>query len=406
MSDQQPPTGSGSQPPQWPQNFDPRTGRPLNPPPAPAGPPLPGPGQPGGESTMYLNYQPSALPPPPGQPQGQALGQAQGRGQGQALGQPQGQQGQGQAPTPPLPHGSPWAGNQPGPYPPQQAPSFGHQPPYPTTDALGRTLNPPPRPRTGRGTVLAAIGLVVVLVAAVATGTFLLLNKDDATEAGGDTSATNSATESATESPTESPSATESASESASPSVSESPSESPSGVPTGTTPPTPTPTSAPKPPDRLKTYGAQFSISEFSDDWNFRLDDVALSTKAISAANYPSCAGVAAGPKLGALGCRFAGQTIQENRADGVRVTTFMLQFANQAQAKKAVNQLKDTHFKLTGARLAPGATTGMWKTFQADKFVVFALSTANKKIDDRLLNRYAGHRAADISGALRFMVM
>lgn len=365
MSEQQPPQGGPGEPNPWPRRFDPETGQPLLPSDQAPEAQLPL----AAERTQFLGYQPSALPPGA------------------------------EAPSEPLEHQSPWAGNaqQTAPSTPANGPTpYWQQPaggsPYDSsTDALGRTMQPPPR-RSAKTVVWLSV-LSVLLCAGVATGTFLILNTDDenvvATNAAGSSSGTPSA--SASDSP--SPSA----------SSSTSPSTSPSATPSITAPATPeyseTPTpSAPTP--NLKTFGAEVNIAEYAVDWNFRWEDIELSTKHVTAENYPSCAPVAKGDKLSKLGCKFAGQTIQENTEDGVRLVTFILQFDNAKQATAAAKQLNNESFNLSG-RLPAKYADGMWKIDARKKFVVFTAATASKKIDERLLNRYAGYRNTDLSLAL-----
>lgn len=374
MSQQQPPTGGPENPQQWPQRFDPDTGQPL---PA-AGADLPPTPPVGADATQFLGYQPSALP------------------------------SDGPPPTEPRLHESPWSGN--GPVPPgAPGPQPWQQPPFgPGTDALGRTVQPGgyvAKPSTGK--VLGLVGLVMVLVGAVAAGTFLFLTRDDdqgtqvaggATSATGPTAPSTGQGSSGSSDPTGSPSTSPSTSEPTAPSTSSSPTLTAPVVPSVTSNPTPK-----GPPIKLKTYGAQVDMAEFAGDWNFRWGEVALDAKGVSASNYPNCSGVAQGSTLNDLGCKYAGLTVQRNAQDKVTLVTIILQFDSAKKATTASKKLKDTSFNLAD-HLPAKDKQGMWKTGTSDNLVVFTAATATQKIDERLLNRYVGYRNADTTGALAFM--
>lgn len=373
MSHEEPPVEGPGMPPErpreWQRRFDPYTGEPLN-----AGDPAPGTNEP---------MSPPRTTPAPGGPDDQ--------------GAPGARPGGFRPPSAPT---TPWQGipvaPRPGSFPSPHG--FGV-----STDALGRTLQPPHRPSTpGRGTVVALSALALLLVGSVATGTFLFIKRDDDTTpvAGGpepSASARVSPGGGASSTASPSPESSASSTDQASPEASE-----PTGDATASGTPTP---ARPRPGEELPTYGARINVQEFDDNWDFRFGDVELDTVAVSAVNYPSCAEVATGSALKDAGCVYAGQTIQKNTADQVLVTAFVLEFKNAKQATAAEATLTDQDFDLGGGRTFKGSEHGMWRALSADEYVVFSVATTtDPKIDERLLNRYAGYRAADLTGAIRFM--
>lgn len=278
--------------------------------------------------------------------------------------------------------------------PPTPESPWGREPPTGPEWASYDPTRPSPtreRPPSGGGRAVLVALLVVGLLAVVGiVATVVVLTGDDdvtpSADPGTSSAPTSTSSETATETATDTPTV-------------ESPSEPVTSDPPSSDPSTP---DAPVDPD------SPFSYTEYGDDWDFRIGDVALQADFQQGWDYPDCTDVEVGDALTSIGCVRASEWTLRALDGKLAMTHLVLTFDSEAAAKRAVDQglLDADSFTVEPEGLLGGdASTG---TFKGDNvtgmpYVVLTVETHAPEVRQAKADEFLGYGTADIVAALGF---
>ncbi|MGX1807165.1 hypothetical protein ACWIGI_15740 [Nocardia sp. NPDC055321] len=239
-----------------------------------------------------------------------------------------------------------------------QQPWGGQQPAY-GQQGYGQ---PPTPPRSNTGLIVGVV-LGVVAVLAVAIGAVVVLTKDD----GGQNQASTTSTTTTEESTT---------------------SEAPT-----TTKSTTTTKAAPS--------GGKFSYTEYGQDWNFKLGDVALQASWVEGKDYSTCGPIEEGGKLTGLGCQYAAEMVWKSENGGLMLTQFVLGMGDATAASGAEGQFDDNDLNLRSGSYIANWHTGKWRDGSEGQFLVITFATADASVATDTVEQYLRYRHSDTLGAL-----
>ncbi len=183
--------------------------------------------------------------------------------------------------------------------------------------------------------VLAVVGVLVVALAGVAIAS-----------AGGDEGGSSTAVAGGPASSTAAPTPTESE----------------------TTTPEPTPTETETEDPAPAPSGGKLKAAEYTKDWDFKLGDVALQAKHKAGWDYATCAPVAKGGKLKALGCRYAVEVTYTALGGKLQFTNLFLALPSENAASTAVSKdkISDADFTIRDESFVPATRSASTATTRA----------------------------------------
>ena len=220
--------------------------------------------------------------------------------------------------------------------------------------------------------VLAVVGVLVVALAGVAIAS-----------AGGDEGGSSTAVAGGPASSTAAPTPTESETETPEPTPTETETDDPAPAPSG----------------------GKLKAAEYTKDWDFKLGDVALQAKHKAGWDYATCAPVAKGGKLRALGCRYAVEVTYTALGGKLQFTHLFLALPSESAASTAVSKdkISDSDFKIRDESFVPGYTTGKYRDNEGGTWVVVTVATAKAGVSEKQLDNYLKYANTDFSSALLF---
>ncbi|MEU0543910.1 hypothetical protein ABZ319_29005 [Nocardia sp. NPDC005978] len=240
---------------------------------------------------------------------------------------------------------------------PQQ--QWGGQPAYGQQPGYGQPPPTPPRSNTG---LIIGVVLGVVAVLAVAIGAVVVFTKDDGEQNQAVTTSTTTEESTTSEAPT-------------------------------TTKSTTTTKAAPS--------GGKFSYTEYGQDWNFRLGDVALQASWVEGKDYSSCGPIEEGGKLTGLGCQYAAELVWKSENGGLMLTQFVLGMGDATAASGAEGQFDDNDLNLRSGSYIANWHTGKWRDGSEGQFLVITFATADASVAVDTVEKYLRYRHSDTLGAL-----
>ena len=246
--------------------------------------------------------------------------------------------------------------------------SYPQQPPTPS-HAPGAS---PGRRTTVLVVVLAVVGVLVVALAGVAIAS-----------AGGDDEGSSTAVAGGPASSTAAPTPTESETTTPEPTPTETESEDPAPAPSG----------------------GKLKAAEYTKDWDFKLGDVALKAKHKAGWDYATCAPVAKGGTLKALGCKYAVEVTYTALGGKLQFTNLYLTLPSENAANTAVNKdkLTDADFNIRDESFVPGYKIGKYRDNAGGTWVVVTVATAKAGVSEKQLDNYLKYANSDFSSALLF---
>ncbi|MET1058385.1 MAG: hypothetical protein ABWX84_02230 [Nocardioides sp.] len=249
--------------------------------------------------------------------------------------------------------------------------SYPQQPPSPSAYPSG----PGDAPRRSRTVLAVVLAVVAVLVVALA-GVAIAAAGDDE---GGSSSAVAGGPASSTVAPT--------------PTEAESVTPEPAPTETETEDPAPAPT------------GGKLKAAEYTKDWDFKLGDVALKAKHKAGWDYATCAPVAKGGKLKALGCRYAVEVTYTALGGKLQFTNLFLTLPSPGAAAKAVSKdkISDADFTVRDESFVPDYKIGKYRDNDGGTWVVITVATARAGVSEKQLENYLKYANTDFSSALLF---
>ena len=247
--------------------------------------------------------------------------------------------------------------------------SYPQQPPAPMSPS--GPGDPQRRRTTVLVVVLAVVGVLVVALAGVAIAS--------AGEDGGSSTAVAGGPASSTVAPT--------------------PTES------ETTTPEPTPTETESEDPAPAPAGGRLKAAEYTKDWDFKLGDVALKAKHKAGWDYPTCAPVAKGGTLKALGCKYAVEVTYTALGGKLQFTNLYLTLPSENAANTAVNKdkLTDADFNIRDESFVPGYKIGKYRDNAGGTWVVVTVATATAGVSEKQVENYLKYANSDFSSALLF---
>jgi hypothetical protein len=250
--------------------------------------------------------------------------------------------------------------------------SYPQQPPAPSSPSSPSVPGDQQRRRTTvLVVVLAVVGVLVVALAGVAIAS--------AGDGGGSSTAVAGGPASSTVAPT--------------------PTES------ETTTPEPTPTEAETEDPAPAPTGGKLKAAEFTKDWDFKLGGVALQAKHKAGWDYATCAPVAKGGKLKALGCRYAVEVTYTALGGKLQFTNLYLTLPSENAANTAVNKdkISDADFTVRDESFVPDYKIGKYRDNVGGTWVVVTVATAAAGVSEKQLENYLKYANSDFSSALLF---
>ena len=245
--------------------------------------------------------------------------------------------------------------------------SYPQQPPTPSGPG-----HPQGRRTTVLVVVLAVVGVLVVALAGVAIAS-----------AGGDDGDSPTAVAGGPASSTVAPTPTESETTTPEPTPTETESEDPAPAPSG----------------------GKLKAAEYTKDWDFKLGDVALKAKHKAGWDYATCAPVAKGGKLKALGCKYAVEVTYTALGGRLQFTNLFLALPSENAASTAVSKdkLTDADFTIRDESFVPGYKLGKYRDNDGSTWVVVTVATAKAGVSEKQLDNYLKYANTDFSSALLF---
>ena len=241
----------------------------------------------------------------------------------------------------------------------------------------------PPTPSTGPGATQGRRTTVLVVVVAVVGVLVVALAGVAIASAGGDDKGSSTAVAGGPASSTVAPTPTQSE----------------------TTTPEPTPTETETEDPAPAPSGGKLKAAEYTKDWDFKLGDVALQAKHKAGWDYATCAPVAKGGKLKALGCRYAVEVTYSAIGGKLQFTNLFLALPSENAASTAVSKdrLTDADFTVRDESFVPGYKIGKYRDNDGGTWVVVTVATAKAGVSEKQLDNYLKYANTDFSSALLF---
>ncbi|MGW4245115.1 hypothetical protein [Nocardia sp. NPDC004722] len=258
-----------------------------------------------------------------------------------------------------------------------QDPGYGQQPGYPQAAMQAQPPGfapgagygqpqgfPPPGPPKSKTGVIVGVVVAAIVVLAIAVGGIVLVSKGD------------------NSSPVAAPTTTETA--------------------LTTSAPVTTRTTAPA-TSKAAPAGKPFSYTEYGQDWNFKMGDVALQATYVSGRDYSTCGPIDKTGKIAGLGCRIASEMAWKAESGEVMLTQLVLTMSDAGKATAANGKFADTDIDLPDGSYIADFETGKWKAAVQGQYVVYTAVTGTASVDEATVDKYLKWRSTDTVGALAF---